>query len=104
MSHPNQFVTADTIAAKKEKTAALKAEIVPPATQEPVQASGRLDVYLREEQFKTKNRLAEVDVIIRSFQAEKDDLAKTLDAIEAGMTILEEKNRPQFTAIDGGQQ
>lgn len=104
MSQVNQHTSDKAVAPKAKTTDALRAEIVPPATQEPVQASGRLDVYLREEQFKTKNRIAEVDVIIRSFQAEKDDLSKTLDAIEAGMTILAEKNRPQFTAIDGGQQ
>lgn len=100
----NQHDNSETRVAKAKTTDALKAEVIPKATQEPIKATDSYMAYLRETKFKASNRKVEVETIIMSFQAELADLNKLLDAAEASESILEEKSRPQFTSIDGGQQ
>lgn len=99
----NQHDNSKTRVAKTETTEALKSEIIGKAQQSPVSMSYEVTATIKETLFKAQNRKVTIEGIIAAFQVELQDVLKVIDASEASLSILEEKNRPQFTSIDGGQ-
>lgn len=103
MSQPNQFTSDKAVATKSKTTEALKSEVIGKAEQSPVSMSYEVTATIKETLFKAQNRKVTIEGIIAAFQVELQDVLKVIDASEASLSILEEKNRPQFTSIDGGQ-
>lgn len=99
----NQHDNSKTRVAKTETAEALKSEIIGKAEQSPVSMSYEVTATIKETLFKAQNRKVTIEGIIAAFQVELQDVLKVIDASEASLSILEEKNRPQFTSIDGGQ-
>lgn len=104
MTHPNQYTSDKAVSAKAKTTEALKGEMVGKSVQEPIPMSSEVSASIRETLFKAENRKTVVEGIILAFQAELKDLNRVIEASEASLAILEEKNRPVLTAIDGGQE
>lgn len=94
MTQNNQHQNAETRASKAKTTQALSQAV--DASQPIIKSTSHASAVLNELLFKSQNRKAELETIITALQLELSEEIQVIDATDAALAVLEQRNHPRF--------